>query len=617
MTFPVLRKRFKYLFLLASGFLWAFIYGLLALVVFFVGLGYLLFECVRLISTGDLGPEKHGWRLSIDEPFGAWSYLQFWSKPVVIDVEDNEKGTFVGLGLVASEGEVFYFTQITPELKKVLEKLELVAHAGRTDLHKLKKWGVNVRPEQLVFDTMQAAHTIDSTRRAYGLKDLAAEICGIHYPDYKDLTGRGRNKTTLDALPTELVANYNAMDCIATYRLWMRFKDSLEGCLEYFEQLEMPVSHVLFRMEEKGIKISLSRLEELKKRIGARREFIKARIDRCFGKETSINLNSPKQLLAALHSLSIFPTLKRKPSTDKRALEPFRGKLVIDLLVKYSQLETLLCSFINPYLERGDVYVHPEFLQARTRTGRLACKNPNLQQIPARTLEGGAIRSAFIPESGHRFWDGDFGQIEPRIMAHLSEDRTLSDMFRQGINFHKFTAERMGMPKDRAKVLNLSVGYRATSKSVSAQLKCSEAEAQKEIDRWWAMFPRLRQWEDETIAKARRDGYVTTLFGRRIKLENINSYTSWQREAAERDAINNLVQGSAAEVMKKALLALDKEGADIRVSIHDEALIEVFGTAEELDRNTSRYAEVMGNCANLRVPLSVEWRVGSNWQECK
>lgn len=554
------------------------------------------------------GPKSHGVALLINPAHLPENF------PWVIDVEDDEKGGFVGIGVMANPDTVSYFTSLSEPLKKALEQLPLIAHAGRTDLHKLKKWGVNVKPEQLFFDTMQAAHTIDSTRRAYGLKDLAREICGIHYPDYKDLTGRGRNKATLDALPTELVANYNAMDCIATYRLWLRFKDAMDGCLGYFEQLEMPVSHVLYRMEEKGIQVSLSRLEELKKRIGARRNDLEAQIKRVLG---PINLNSPKQLLAALNAQSIYPTLKRKPSTDKRALEPFKGKRVIDLLVKYSQLETLLCSFINPYLERGSEHVYPEFLQARTRTGRLACKNPNLQQIPARTIEGGAIRSAFVPSSSRLFWDGDFGQIEPRIMAHLSEDPALCGMFREGTNFHRFTAERMGMSKDRAKVLNLSVGYRATSKSVSQQLKCSEAEAQKEIDRWWAMFPRLRQWEDETIAKARRDGYVTTLYGRRIKLENICSSVSWQREAAERDAVNNLVQGSAAEIMKKALIDLDKEGADIRVSIHDEALIELSGNSGDLDKKADRYAEVMRNCVNLRVPLSVEWRVGSNWQECK
>jgi DNA polymerase-1 len=242
-----------------------------------------------------------------------------------------------------------------------------------------------------------------------------------------------------------------------------------------------------------------------------------------------------------------------------------------------------------------------------------------LADSPARiqtSLEGSAIRSAFVPGAGALFWDGDFGQIEPRIMAHLSEDSVLSAMFNDGINFHRFTAERMGISKDRAKVLNLSVGYRATSKSVSAQLKCTEAEAQKEINAWWKMFPRLREWEAEVIAKARADGYVTTLFGRRIKLENISSSVPWQREAAERDAINNLVQGSAAEIMKKALIALDKEGADIRVTVHDEALIEIPNDAE-LDKKANRYAEVMGNCVTLKVPLVVEHRTGKSWQEAK
>jgi DNA polymerase-1 len=556
----------------------------------------------------DWGPSKYGWNLRID-----CAELPAASAPVVIDVEDDEKDNFVGVGLTFGKPDIFYFTQLTPWLKEWLSSADLIAHAGRTDLHKLKKWGVNVRPEQLVFDTMQAAHTIDSTRRAFGLKDLSAEILDISYPDYKTLTGKGRGKRTLDCLPTELVANYNAMDCICTWLLKEHFTNSMEGCMDYFTGLEMPLSHVLFRMEEKGIRVDLARLNYLFNRINIRKNYLVKQIKRILG---DLNLNSPKQLLAALHARGITPMLKRKPSTDKRALEPFRGKVrVIDLLVKYSQYETLLTAFIGPYLERNNEYVYPEFLQARTRTGRLACKSPNLQQIPARTLEGGAIRSAFIPSEGASFWDGDFGQIEPRIMAHLSGDPALCGMFRDGINFHRFTADRMGMSKERAKVLNLSVGYRATSKSVSTQLKCSEAEAQKEINAWWRMFPRLRQWEDEVIAKCRADGYVTTLLGRRIIIENINSANSWQREAAERDAINNLVQGSAAEIMKKALIALDKEGADIRVSVHDEALIEVGGTPEELDKASARYTNVMASCLPLRVPLVVESWVGKSWQE--
>jgi len=561
-----------------------------------------------LTNPSSWGPEKYGWKLHTDN-----SDLTLYDL-AVIDVEDDGDGNFVGIGLAFPDSgrkEIFYFTTLPDGLKRYLAVMRFIAHAGRTDLHKLKKWGVNVRPEQLVFDTMQAAHTIDSTRRAYGLKDLASELLGIQYPEYKDLVGTGRNKTTLAGLPTELVANYNGMDVLSTWSLREHFAGAMGGCVGYFETLEMPLSHVLYRMEEKGVRVSLQRLENLKKLLGERRNALEARITKVLG---SINLNSPKQLLAALNKQGIFPTLKRKASTDKRALEAYKDKPVVQMLLKYSQLETLLCSFINPYLERGAEYVYPEFLQARTRTGRLACKSPNLQQIPARSLEGGAIRSAFIPSEGNVFWDGDFGQIEPRIMAHLSEDPVLSGMFNDGINFHRFTADRMGMSKDRAKVLNLSVGYRATSKSVSQQLKCSEEEAQIEIDRWWKMFPRLREWEAEVIAKCRADGFVTTLFGRKIKIEGINDPNSWKREAAERDAINNLVQGSAAEIMKKALIDLDAANADIRVTVHDEALIEV--PEDQAETLSKKYQELMEKCVSLNVPLVCEWRVGKSWAEC-
>jgi DNA polymerase-1 len=211
--------------------------------------------------------------------------------------------------------------------------------------------------------------------------------------------------------------------------------------------------------------------------------------------------------------------------------------------------------------------------------------------------------------------DCDFGQIEPRVLAHLSKDPALCNLFNDGIDFHTYTADRLGIDRDRAKILNLSVGYRATFKSVSAQLKCADSEARNEIENWWALFPHLRRWQDQLIFESKKSGICTTLLGRRIRIDNLDQTNKWEREAAERQVINNITQGSAAEIMKMAMLAIDSKAPNLGllVQVYDSLLFE----APIEDANAMGFVvDCMKYSTALDIPLTVDSKSGPNWGDC-
>jgi DNA polymerase I len=540
--------------------------------------------------------------------------------PVALDVEHDESGNFVGCGMVmVGSNRVYYYSDLPTLACLPFLSLAIIAHNGKGDLECLRQWGIPVRDEQLIWDTELLAHIIDSSRRGYGLKKLALSDLGITYPSYDDIVGKRTAKVrrTLDKWPLSIVSLYNAMDCYVTMRLYEKQKgQSTFRICEYFESVEKPCATIFNTMSNRGIRVDLSYLQGLKETLESQKTPIEAEIKNELG---NINLNSPKQLLEALNAKGIYPTLKGKRSTDKRALgqmpeskrEPLSG------LLRYSELETLLTSFVYPYLERNQEVVHPFFNQCGTRTGRLSCSNPNLLQIPRRTENGKLVRRMFIPRDGMLMGDCDFGQIEPRVLAHLSKDPVLCQMFNDGVDFHTFTAERLGISRDRAKVLNLSVGYRATFKSVQMQLGGTREEAQEQIDKWWTLFPTLRRWQETLIYESKRSGFCTTLLGRRIKVDGLTDGNSWKREAAERQLINNITQGSAAEIMKKAMIRIQQMDCfhpsfGILVQVYDELLFE--SSRAEVDIFNVKWA--MENAVKLDVPLTVDCKTGDSWADC-
>lgn len=539
---------------------------------------------------------------------------------VALDVEDDENGGFVGLGIYDPvSGQCYYWSHLG--LAREIDIPKFIAHNGISDIRKLQKWGFKVDESNLIWDTQLFHHIIDSSQRAYGLKDICRREGIGEWPSYEEICGRrtGRVKKTLKEFSVEQVAEYNACDCYYTYKLFeiqkQLIKKSNSQCdteIQYFLSVEKPAAPIFYDMQQRGIRIDVPYLTELNANLSSQKERLEKEIKNELG---DINLSSPKQLLEALHAKEIYPELKGKQSTDKRALDRFKDNGIVSNLLRYSELDTLLSSFVLPYLARNAEVVHPNFNQCGTRTGRPSCSNPNLLQIPKKTANGKLVRRMFIPREGHLFGDCDFGQIEPRILAHLSKDENLCELFNDGTDFHIFTSQRLSIDRERAKVLNLSVGYRATFKSVCQQLSCSEVEAQDEIDKWWSLFPTLREWQDKLIYDAKRSGYCTTLLGRRIKVDNLNEYNKWKREHAQRQLVNNICQASAAEIMKLAMLNVAKKNIPILVQVYDELLTE--HKAELVEHELLEVQNCMEQAVDLDVPLIVDTTYGSNWADVR
>lgn len=543
---------------------------------------------------------------------------------LIVDIEHDECGNFVCVGCAVLSSDVVYSIFDLSLLTSFdFSAVKIIGHNVLGDVALLKQWGVNVNTRNIIHDTMLYAHIFDSSSRMYGLKDVAKRDLGIEYPSYEDIVGKrtkkqSKERITLDQQPQELTALYNAMDVYTTNKLYEKQKPLKNKQSDtFFENISLPVAQVFKQMEDRGVCVDVPYLKALQTELEAQKVPLVKEIDKAIG---PINLNSPKQLLGALHAKGIKPTFKGKDSTDKRALDTLRHLPEVQLLIKYSEIETLCSSFVTPYLERNQDVVHPFFNTCGTRTGRPSCSNPNLLQIPKRTDNGKKVRRMFKARDGMYLGDCDYGQIEPRVLAHLSKDPVLCRMFNDGTDFHTFTSERLLISRDRAKILNLSVGYRATKYSVSRQLGGSLEEAQIEIDRWWSMFPALRRWQDELIWKAKKTGLCTTLFGRNIRVDGLAENVFWKREAAERQLINNIAQGSAAEIIQKAMIDIveDKEGFKfapqfgLLIQVYDEL---VFESPNPYDIEGVK--EYMTHATKIEVPLVVEGGIGMNWADIK
>lgn len=551
--------------------------------------------------------------------------------PVAIDVEHDEAGNYVCVG-VFDGTRSYAFTSAERLLASLANVGTYIAHNGKGDFEQLNEWGFRLSRDQLIHDTMLEAHLADSSQLGYGLKDLAKRELGISYPAYSDLVKDKKvSKTetfrrTLDKWPIEVVANYNALDCYVTYKLYeqqISAKDAV-NIPANLRKLVYDCSWVFQRMENRGARVDLTYLAALGQDLEKQLSGITGELNTLVpGVE---NWDSPKQRLEGLAKVGINGELKGKPSASKPALEKFRDNPIVSKLFNHSEVNTLLKMFVRPYLERGTAVVHPFFNQVGTRTGRLSCSNPNLLQIPKRSDNGTKVRRMFIARDGFVLGDCDFGQIEPRLMAHLSKDPSLCKLFNEGVDFHTYTAESLGITRDRAKVLNLSVGYRATPASVSKQLKCEWDEAEAAIKAWWTQFPQLWAWQEKLIWQTRKDGYFHTLLGRRVRVDGLNDTESYvnrrtrrtvfpKREAAERQLINNIAQASAAEVMQLAMCQVDKAGHAIIIQVYDQLVLELHEDSSGMELWNVK--KMMENCIKLDVPLTVDAKFGTSWADVK
>ncbi|MFP5307217.1 MAG: DNA polymerase I, partial [Gammaproteobacteria bacterium] len=452
---------------------------------------------------------------------------------------------------------------------------------------------------------------------------------------FEDVAGKGRNQLSFNQVAVDRAALYSAEDADITLRLhrtlYPRVCD-VPALKRVYETIEMPLVAVLAQMEQTGVKVDVPLLRTISRELAARMEELQADAIREAGGE--FNLGSPKQLGAILYEKLQLPVLgktpKGEPSTAEDVLEDLAAqhrlpRLILDwraLAKLRSTYAELLPQAVNPRSGR----IHTSYGQAIAATGRLSSSDPNLQNIPVRTAEGRRIRQAFIAEPGNALLSIDYSQIELRLMAHFSGDERLQQAFREGRDIHQATAaEVFGFPIDEvpaerrraAKAINFGLIYGMSSFGLARQLGIARGEAQDYIERFFGRYPGVKRFMDETRSAARERGYVETLFGRRLYLKEIRSRNQAMRQYAERTAINAPLQGTAADLIKLAMIDvagyLQQNAADVRMimQVHDELVFE--GPAERVGSLGGEIAGRMCRIAPLAVPLVADWGVAADW----
>jgi DNA polymerase-1 len=552
-----------------------------------------------------------------------------------------EPGAGEGTGLFsgAGPGEVNNTASALPR-KTVLEKLSPVFAS-----HEINKAGQNVKYDMLVlmnhglvvngdvFDTMVASYILRADGQ-HNLDALAREYLGYRMVSYDELVGKGKQARHITEVPLESVALYSAEDADMTYRIRERQIPRLKemNLLGLCEEIEFPLIPTLARMEFEGIGLDVRCLEEMSKDLERQIENLVTEIHRQAGGK--FNINSTQQLGDILFNTLKLPTVRKTKtgfSTDVGVLETLHGMHpIIDSLLEYRQLTKLkstyidaLPSLLNPATGR----VHTSFNQTVAATGRLSSSDPNLQNIPIRTEIGRSIRKAFIPRSPESvLMSADYSQIELRVMAHMSADESLIAAFRNDEDIHASTASRVfGVPsagvspdmRRKAKEVNFGIMYGIGPFGLSRRLEITQSEAKEIIARYFERFPKVRQYISDTIAGARREGYVATLTGRRRYLPDINSRNQNIRGNAERQAINMPIQGTAADMIKIAMIRLEASmrGKNLKsrmlLQVHDELVFEV--PHGEVKKMAALVTEGMQNAMTLSVPIKVDVGTGKNW----
>ncbi|HUT01097.1 MAG TPA: DNA polymerase I [Phycisphaerae bacterium] len=556
----------------------------------------------------------------------------------------------VGLSLSWEPGRAYYLPVAGPlgattlPVDLVREKLApLLADEG------VEKIGHNLKYDMIVlaqaglplagpmFDTMVAAHVLDSTRMTYKLDALAAELLEHHCIPIEELIGRGKNQISMSAVPVEVVVPYAAEDADVTLRLAGVLRERLaeEGLEWLFADLEMPLVPVLMEMERRGIIVDPEVLNRQASALSVEADELRERVLQLAGHR--FNVDSPRQLAVVLFEEMNLPVLKKTktgPSTDSSVLEELaiRGELPA-VVLDYRKLTKLLGTYLKAlgqYIHPRTGRVHTSFHQAGTATGRLSSSDPNLQNIPVRTEEGRKIRTAFVAPDGWVLLSADYSQVELRVLAHLCEDETLCAAFRAGQDIHRAVAgEVFGVAPEavtpeqraRAKTVNFGIIYGQTAFGLSVSLRIPRGEAAEFITKYRNRFPKIDEFLGQCVLAAKRQGYVETIFGRRRRIAEIDSRNPQRRAAAERLAINSVVQGSAADLIKRAMVnvsrRIDRERRPSRMllQIHDELVFEV--PAGDVESERAAIVEEMAGAIELRVPLKVDVGVGANWMEAK
>jgi DNA polymerase-1 len=526
---------------------------------------------------------------------------------------------------------------VLAQMKPLLEdpNLAKVGQNLKYDASVLANHGIALKG--IDYDTMLESYVLDSTATRHDMDSLALKYLGQNTIHFEDIAGKGAKQLTFNQVKVEEAGPYAAEDADITLRLhqalWPKLEE-LSSLLPVFRDIELPLVPVLSKIERQGALLSCEMLHKQSTELGLRLEELKSAAYELAGQE--FNLGSPKQLGEILFEKLELPVIKKTPKGAPSTAEEVLVELALDyplpkLLLEYRSLSKLKSTYtdklpgmVNPQTGR----VHTSYHQAVAATGRLSSSDPNLQNIPIRTEEGRRIRQAFIAPQGFRIVAADYSQIELRIMAHLSDDPSLLTAFKEGQDVHRATAaevfevsldEVSGDQRRKAKAINFGLIYGMSAFGLAKQLHLGRHEAQEYIDRYFKRYPGVAQYMDRTRAIAKEQGFVETLFGRRLYLPEINARNKMRVQAAERTAINAPMQGSAADIIKRAMLSVDQwleqgdANARMIMQVHDELVLEVAN--DEVDAVSNQVCRLMSGAAELAVPLLVEAGVGDNWDE--
>ncbi len=610
------------------------------------------------MDTSAISIDRSQYETILDQAaFNVWLEKLKASELFAFDTEtdslDYMVANLVGVSFATAEGEAAYVPVahdyldapeqlerdwVLAQLKPLLEDSEQakVGQNLKYDASVLARYGIEMKG--IAHDTMLASYVFNSVGGKHDMDSLALRFLQHSCISFEQIAGKGKKQLTFNQIDLDQASPYAAEDADVTLRLHQRLSDNIaqdEKLTAIYQEIEMPLVPVLSRMERTGVLI-----DDMK--LGTQSQEIAARLDELEQKayeiaEQEFNMNSPKQLQAILFEKMGLPVIKKTPSGTPSTNEEVLQELALDyplpkLILEYRGLAKLKSTYtdklpkmINPATGR----VHTSYHQAVTATGRLSSTDPNLQNIPIRNDEGRRIRQAFVAPTGSKILAVDYSQIELRIMAHLSGDKALLDAFQQGKDIHAATAaEIMGVSIDevsseqrrRAKAVNFGLIYGMSAFGLAKQLGIPRGEAQTYMDTYFERYPGVMQYMEDTRSAAASQGYVETIFGRRLHLPEIKSRNGMRRKAAERAAINAPMQGTAADIIKKAMLLVDEwiqaEGAGrvkLLMQVHDELVLEVEESS--LSEIESKVQELMESAAQLNVPLVAESGYGDNWDQ--
>ncbi len=590
------------------------------------------------------------------QQFDKWIKRLEAAELIAFDTEttniDEQRAELVGVSFSVKPGEAAYvplahdymgapdqlsLDDVLTQLKPLLTdpNKAKVGQNLKYDITVLSHYGIEM--QGIAYDTMLESYVLNSSAARHDMDSLALKYLGASTISFTDVAGKGAKQLTFNQIDIEKAGPYAAEDADITLQLhqtlWPKVKEH-KGILSTFTDIEMPLVKVLSKVERNGVLIDEALLNEQSQRLAKQVNALEQKAHQLAGEV--FNLSSPKQLQALLFEKMGLPILQKTPSGQPSTAEAVLQDLSLDyplpkVILEYRSLSKLKSTYtdalpqqINPKTGR----VHTSYNQAVTATGRLSSTNPNLQNIPVRTEEGRLIRQAFIAPKGYKIVAADYSQIELRIMAHLTSDPGLMKAFSSGCDIHSATAaEVFGVDIDkvtpeqrrRSKAINFGLIYGMSAFGLAKQLGVERQEAQAYIDIYFDRYPKVKEYMESTRESAHAKGYVETLYGRRLVLPEINASNHQRQRAAERAAINAPMQGTAADIIKIAMINIDnwlQQGevdARMTMQVHDELVFEVAN--DHVDTLVKKITQEMDNAVELNVPLEVHVGIGDNWDQ--